>query len=285
MVRPQDNWRSGIGRVVVIWAIVTILLIIATIVIPRSLYGLSPIAAERANDYVLTMEVFTILSCPICAMVMVIAFYALFRWRSPGEPRHDAPFHVAGKGVQIVWVAVSTLLVGLLYAWGLVFLDRADAAPSPGSNVLNVYVAGEQWNWNFTYPQYGNAQSPYLEVPINRPILFTITSIDVTHSFSVPAWALKEDAVPGQFTYIRVTPNTLGTFALRCYELCGMFHSYMESQARVVSATDFAGWVKQQPTGYPWGIGGADVPGQYQEPSSLLQQKTEPTQQAGSSPH
>jgi cytochrome c oxidase subunit 2 len=158
--------------------------------------------------------------------------------------------------------------VTLLYAWGLIFLNRVDAAPPPGSHVLNVDVAGEQWNWDFTYPQYGNAQSPYLEVPLNRPILFTITSIDVTHSFSVPAWALKEDAVPGQFTYSRVTPNRLGTFDIRCYELCGMFHAYMRSQARVVPARDFARWVRQQPRGYPWGIGGAGVPNQYNEPSA-----------------
>lgn len=269
MVHPQREWSSGIGRVAVIWAIVTILLIIATLVIPRSLYGISPIAADRANDYMITMEVFTILSCPIFALVMVFAFYSLFRWRSPGEPRRDAPYHVAGKGIQVAWVAVSTLLVGLLYAWGLVFLDRADAAPPAGATVLNVDVTGEQWNWNFTYPQYGNAQSGYLEVPINRPILFKITSIDVVHSFSVPAWALKEDAVPGQFTYIRVTPNLKGTFGLRCYELCGMFHSYMESQARVVSAADFARWVHTQPTGYPWGIGGAGVPNHYSGPADL----------------
>jgi cytochrome c oxidase subunit 2 len=199
---------------------------------------------------------------------MVIALYSLFRWRSRGEPVHDGPYLIAGKGIQIAWVASSSLLVTLLYAWGLIFLNRADAAPPPGSHVLNVDVAGEQWNWDFTYPQYGNAQSPYLEVPLNRPILFTVTSIDVTHSFSVPAWALKEDAVPGQFTYIRVTPNRLGTFDIRCYELCGMFHAYMQSQARVVPASAFARWVRKQPRGYPWGIGGAGVPNQYNEPGA-----------------
>ncbi|HWE64889.1 MAG TPA: cytochrome c oxidase subunit II, partial [Chloroflexota bacterium] len=168
-----------------------------------------------------------------------------------------------GTGVQVTWVVVSALLVTLLYTWGLIFLNRADAGPPAGAHVLQVDVTGEQWNWNFTYPQYGNAQSAYLEVPINRPILFKITSIDVTHSFGVPAWALKEDAVPGDFTYIRVTPSLLGTFDLRCYELCGMFHAYMQSQVHVVPAPAFATWVRKQPTGDPWGIGGAGVPNQY----------------------
>ncbi|MGH2516007.1 MAG: cytochrome c oxidase subunit II, partial [Ktedonobacterales bacterium] len=225
------------------------------------------VAAEHASDYVATMIVFTLLAMPVFALVVVFPFYAYYHWRTTPAPVRDGPPIRAGKGIQIVWVGVSTFLVICLYAWGLIFLNRADAAPPPGSNVLHVDVTGEQWNWDFTYPQYGNAQSDMLVVPVNRPILFQITSIDVDHSFSVPDWGIKEDAVPGQFTYIRATPSQMGDFSVRCYELCGLFHAYMEAPVRVVSATDFTAYLAKQPTGYPWGISGAGVPNQFGEPT------------------
>lgn len=265
----RSRWSSDIKRVVLIWAGVSVILIVATVIIPPNLAGLSRIAAPRAGDYALTMVVFTILSMPVLALVMVFALYSLYKGRTRGRPLRDGPPLRAGKGVQIAWVGISTLLVTCLYAWGLIFLNRADAAPAPGSNVFNIDVTGEQWNWNFTYPQYGNAQSDILEVPVNRPILFKITSIDVDHSFSVPAWAMKEDAVPGDFTYIRVTPNKMGNYSVRCFELCGLFHSYMEAPVRVVTPASFQSWVSTQPTGYPWGIGGAGVPNTYGPPSDV----------------
>lgn len=262
--RPTNHIR----RMVIVWAVATVIGIIAAVTIPPALNGIVPAAADRTNDSNLTLEVFTVLSVPVFMLVMVVAFYAFFHWRSPGRPLHDGPPLRASRGIQIAWVAISAILVTALYAWGLIFLNRADAAPAPGSNVLHIDVVGEQWNWNFTYPQYGNAQSDVLEVPLNRPILFQITSLDVDHSFSVPAWSLKEDAVPGDFTYIRVTPNKMGDYSVRCYELCGMFHAYMEAPVRVVSASDFSKWVATQPRGFPWGIGGAGVPSHYGEPGA-----------------
>jgi cytochrome c oxidase subunit 2 len=263
--RPPVN---HIRRMLIIWVVASVIGIIAAVTIPRGLNGIIPTASERTSDYNLTLEVFTVLAAPVFMLVMVVAFYSLFTWRVAERPLRDGPPMRASRGVQFAWVAISAVLVTGLFAWGLIFLNRADAAPPPGSNVLKIYVTGEQWNWNYTYPQYGNAQSDVLEVPINRPILFQITSLDVVHSFSVPAWGLKEDAVPGRFTYIRVTPNQMGDYSVRCYELCGMFHAYMEGPVRVVSAADFAKWVVTQPSGYPWGIGGVGVPSNLGSPGA-----------------
>jgi cytochrome c oxidase subunit 2 len=226
-----------------------------------------PVAGDHAVYYAATMQLFTFLAIPVFAMVVVVSLYAAFRFRSRGQPVTDGPHLVGGRGIQALWVGVSVALVLGLFGWGLYYLNQADAAPGPGTNVLEVDVTGEQWIWNFTYPQYGNAQSDVLVVPVNQPILFKITSIDVTHSFSVPAWGIKMDANPGQFTYIRAVPTQLGTFAVRCYELCGMFHAYMQGEAKVVSQSEFTDWVVQQPTGYPWGTGGAGLPGSYNEPT------------------
>lgn len=257
--RPQAQ-PHHIRRAIITWAIATVVGILVVLWVPPHLVGLTRSAGNKSNDYNLTMMAFTVAAVPVFMLVIVFALDSLYHFRSHDMPMTDASPIQAGRGIQITWVVVSAILVMGLFAWGLIFLDRIDAAPAPGTNVLHVDVTGEQWNWDFTYPQYGNAQSETLEVPINRPILFQITSLDVQHSFSVPAFAIKEDAIPGQFTYIRVTPTALGDYTVRCYELCGMFHTYMQEPVRVVSAAQFATWVGAQKTGYPWGIGGASTP-------------------------
>ena len=244
------------------WAVVSVILIILTLIIPRLIRGLPAVGSERMNDYNLTLAVFTILAAPVWSLVVVFGVYSYLHFRSPTQPLVDGPPLRADRRIQFIWVGTSVVLVIGLFIWGLIFLDRADAAPAAGKQVLNIDVTGEQWNWDFTYPQYHYAQSETLEVPINVPILFKITSIDVDHSFSVTEWGMKEDAVPGTFTYIRVTPSKLGNFEVRCYELCGLFHAYMEEPVRVVTMSEFNTWVNAQPQGNPFGIGGAGVPGQ-----------------------
>lgn len=248
--------------------IASIILILVMVIVPGQLGGLMGTNSPAKEDWNVTMVVFAILSMPVFAFVIVYGAYSLFRWRSPGRPERDGPPLRAGRNIQIWWVGISTFLVICLYAWGLIFLDRADAAPPPGSNVLVVYVTGEQWNWDFTYPQYGNAQSEILDLPVGRPVLFQITSIDVVHEFGIPSMAVHEQANPGQFTYIRTTPSHIGAYSIRCYELCGLFHAYMEAPINVVSSSDFATWVAAQPTGFPWGVAGAGVPNHFGEPGA-----------------
>lgn len=276
------RWSVDTRRVVGIMIVLSILLIIAIVLVPRNLAGLMQTASREKADYNLTMIVFSILAAPVFAFSVAFAGYSLFRFRSRGRPVRDGVPLRAGRGMQILWIGISTFLVLLLYIWGLVFLDRADAAPGPNANVLQVNVTGEQWNWDFTYPQYGNAQSEVLELPVNRPVLFKITSVDVVHEFGVPAFGIHEQANPGQFTYIRATPNTIGNYSVRCYELCGLFHAYMEAPAPVVSASAFATWVKAQPTGFAWPIAGAGVPNHYGEPGAPPSAKY-PGQQKSSS--
>jgi len=143
-------------------------------------------------------------------------------------------------------VVISVLLVIFLYVYGLSFLSKVDAQPA--SNALIVNVTGEQWLWNYSYPQYGNAQSTVLELPVNRPVIFQIHSVDVQHSFWIPAFGIKQDAVPGEQTSTSTTPNKIGTYVVRCAELCGLYHPYMETPVYVVSQFDFNTWVAAQPT-------------------------------------
>jgi cytochrome c oxidase subunit II len=148
--------------------------------------------------------------------------------------------------LQSSWLLLSIVLAGFLYVYGLQFLNVVSAAPK--GDVLTVHVNGEQWLWNYSYPQYQDISGTTLVLPVNRPVEFVITSSDVQHSFWVPALGIKQDAVPGETTHISVTPDVIGDYAVRCAELCGLYHAYMNTPVKVVSQADFDAWVHDQQT-------------------------------------
>ncbi len=86
---------------------------------------------------------------------------------------------------------------------------------------------------------------------MDRPVKFVITSMDVQHSFWIPSFGIKQDAVPGETTSISVTPTNIGNYVVRCAELCGLYHAYMETPVHVVSVADFNAWVQQQQAQQP----------------------------------
>ena len=107
-------------------------------------------------------------------------------------------------------------------------------------------VTGQQWVWTFTYPGNGNVESQDLYLPIDRPVVFRVTSDDVIHSFWVPAMGIKVDANPGMTTTTQTTPDRLGTYHVKCAELCGLLHADMETYAHVVSSQAFDTWAASQ---------------------------------------
>jgi cytochrome c oxidase subunit 2 len=193
---------------------------------------------------------FTLLSIPVFTFVVVFGIYSARAFRSQGRPE-DGPVTVVHPRFSPIWLIVSVVLIVFLYVYGLYFLNAVQA--SAGPSALQVHVNGEQWLWNYTYPQYNNVGSTELELPVGRPIDFTITSTDVQHSFWIPAFGIKQDAVPGEVTHISVTPNTIGDYVVRCAELCGLYHAYMETPVHVVSQSDFEAWVAQQQPAGPTG--------------------------------
>jgi cytochrome c oxidase subunit 2 len=123
------------------------------------------------------------------------------------------------------------------------------SASGTTSDALVVDVTGQQWVWTFDYPSLGNVESDQLYLPVNRPVVFHVTSKDVVHSFWVVQMGIKVDANPGETTKTSVTPNRLGTFDVRCAELCGLLHADMETSVHVVSPSDFRSWLRSNGTG------------------------------------
>ncbi len=258
----QQGSQGGprhIVRASIIWVVASILGILFDWFGLPHILSLPPVASVNASDINMTMMVFTLLATPVFMMVIVFAGYSIFNFNNHGRPTSDGPGIRGNAKLAATWITLSVVLVSFLLGWGLFFLAKIDAAPT--GDVLQVQVVGEQWQWNYVYPQYGNATSNVLELPVGRPVEFTLTSVDVNHSFWIPALGIKEDAMPGVTTHISVTPTVEGTYTVRCAELCGLYHSYMEGHVQVVKSAAFQDWLLQQtpngtfPTQYPEATG------------------------------
>lgn len=247
MDQTSRNPRHIVWATIIFIVLAVVGLAIAFIIGPNFVnWGiLPPIGSTRDQDINQVLAIFSWLSIPVFALVVAFAGYSAFAFRQRGRPQTDGPRMTGSLPVQVTWLVISLVLVTFLFVYGLYFLNQVDAAP--GSGALQVTVTGEQWLWDYAYPQYNAATSSELYLPVGREVNFTIQSIDVQHSFWIPSLGIKEDAVPGETNHISVTPTVIGDYVVRCAELCGVYHAYMNTPVHVVSQDAFKAWVAQQP--------------------------------------
>jgi cytochrome c oxidase subunit II len=210
-------------------------------------------ASEQAGriDFVFWF-VTTICIC-IFALVAAVILYAVVKFRVAPDDDSDGPPIHGHTGLEIVWTAVPAALVTAISIVSAVVLakneDIPHASAASGANPLHplvVDVTAQQFFWTFKYPGFKNLTSSTLRLPIDTPVELRISSLDVTHSFWVPEFGQKLDAVPGSVNRLPVTPDRLGTFPVICTELCGLGHALMRSQAEVMSSNRFLAWAKGQ---------------------------------------
>jgi cytochrome c oxidase subunit 2 len=205
-------------------------------------------ASEQADIIDSVYWVVTIICVVVFAVVAGVSAYAVYKFRAPpGDTDDGSPIH-GHTGLEIVWTLIPTILVTGIAVYSGVALAQAEDLPDDHSVIQ---VTGEQFAWTFTYPDVEvEGDRPLttgeLVVPIDQTIRFEITSKDVIHSFWVPEWRMKQDAVQGITTHTTVTPTQLGTFPVVCTELCGLGHALMRSRARVLSRSDYEAWVEEQ---------------------------------------
>jgi cytochrome c oxidase subunit 2 len=202
-----------------------------------------PESASGAADQIDTVyDVLLICSVPVFVLVMTIAIYSVVRFRAkPGDMRDGPPIHGHTR-LEVVWVTIPFLMVSALAAYAWIVLDDIEAKQP---NELVVNVTGQQFTWTFEYPSE-KVNSTELVLPEERPVDFRIRTRDVIHSFWVPEFRLKSDAVPGLTTKIRLTPDRIGRYQVVCAELCGIGHSTMRQNVRVVAQSEFDGWLQEQ---------------------------------------
>ena len=183
-------------------------------------------------------------SVPMFVLVMSVAIYCVVRFRvRPGGPTGDgAPIH-GNTRLEIIWVTVPFLIVSALAVYAAVVLAQVEQKKP---NELQVRAIGQQFTWTFEYTQANGRKftSPVLYLPNHRPVYMKINSRDVLHSFWVPQFRLKEDAVPGQTDHVRFTPDREGVYEVVCAELCGPGHATMRNRTLVVSPQRFQQFVQ-----------------------------------------
>jgi cytochrome c oxidase subunit II len=203
-------------------------------------------------------DVLLICSVPVFVLVMTVAIYSVVRFRAkPGDLGDGAPIH-GNTRLEVIWVTIPFIMVTALAIYGWITLDDIEAK-QPNEMVVN--VTGQQFTWTFQYPEE-KLDAKELVLPVDRPVEFRIHTKDVIHSFWVPQFRLKSDAVPGLTTKIRVTPDREGNFEVVCTELCGLGHSTMRQFARVVPASEFRSWVADQKKAASGGATGGGGGGQ-----------------------
>jgi cytochrome c oxidase subunit 2 len=193
---------------------------------------------------------------PVFAMVVAVLIYTALRHRaSSGDgPPEDGPPYRGRGAIPVVWFGASAGLTLLVMVYpGLVGIPEVFTDPSDSD--LTVQVTGIQWAWIFDYQDGDVRTINELVLPVDREVTFEITSEDVLHSFFVPAFLMKIDAVPGLTTTMTLRPTALGSFEtnemlrVQCAELCGLSHSKMVAPVQVVSDEDFQQWLADKAGG------------------------------------
>lgn len=214
-------------------------------------------ASSIMQDIQQTIFVFTLVSIPITSFVFAVLLYSLFGWKGKsGEapPNNDNPAIRSNTVAVITWTVASSMLAGFLVVWGLIELaditaDSYGSTSATGQpkteDALIVNVTGQQWVWTFEYPQYDKVATDVLYLPKDRPVLFNVTSVDVVHNFWAVELGIKIDANPGAITQTGVTPNKEGVFNVRCAELCGLHHAYMETKIEVLPEKAFDTFMRE----------------------------------------
>lgn len=227
-----------------IWLVisVTVLVTIAMIVFSLTYDWMGTLIDDRMRAIDDIYKALVVISIPFFMIIVGMIGVILVRDRAkPDEdPTKDGPSYHGSTKIEIVWTVIPAIVVISLglYAWHV--LDKVEAA-QPDS--MTVKVVGQQFAWNYQYPEQNIKTGGDLVVPVDRPLYFEMTSADVIHSFWVPAARVKRDVADGYITRIRFRPEKIGSYPIVCAELCGIGHATMRSTLRVVSKEDFAKWV------------------------------------------
>jgi cytochrome c oxidase subunit 2 len=177
------------------------------------------------------------------SLIVVFTLYSVVVFRRKAGDTGDAA-HIHGNAtLEIVWTVIPLIMVLYFGFLGARQLGQISAAEP---DELVVEVTSQQFAWRFDYPGYSVPSSPELYLPRGRQVLLRLKAVDVIHSFWVPEFRVKQDAVPGMTTTLRIKPTQVGEYKVRCAELCGTGHYAMETPVKVVEPADFEAWVASQ---------------------------------------
>ncbi len=226
--------------------------------------GLQPGASPLKQEAIWFHDAILLPMCiGISVLVLGLLVWVVIRYNKKANPVPARWSH--NTLVEVVWTIVPVfILVGIaLFSFRLLF--AYENMPEPD---MTIKATGNQWNWSYEYPDQGVAEfyssmlpedevarrgmpsalyrlavDEPIVVPVGKTVKVLVTASDVIHSFALPAFGLKTDAIPGRTNETWFKADRVGTFYGQCSELCGVDHAFMPIEIRVVSEAEFAAWV------------------------------------------
>jgi cytochrome c oxidase subunit II len=227
-------------------AFILTLVVAAALMLALQYVRLLPVSASvqaQPIDQLFRLE-FMIIAF-LFALIVVFMIYSIVVFRRKDGDTSDAQHITGNTKLEIAWtIAPLVTVLALAYLGGNALAATLTPEPRP----LRIEVIGKQWSWSFVYPESG-VVSDKLYMPVNKQALLELSSQDVIHSFWVPEFRVKQDALPGGKAFVRdlrVTPDKIGEYQLLCAELCGERHAYMTAPVIVLSQADFDAWLQKE---------------------------------------
>ncbi len=168
-------------------------------------------------------------------LITFLMIYFVFKYNRKRNPKAK---NIHGNfTLEILWTVIPVIIVLFMFYYG--WLGYVDLS-NPPQNAMVVQVTGQMWKWNFEYDN--GLKSDTLYVPLGRAVRLNMTSMDVNHSFYVPAFRFKKDVMPNRKTMVWFRPERLGSYDIACAEYCGLDHSKMYTKVIVLSPDDYTNW-------------------------------------------
>ncbi|RBI86577.1 cytochrome c oxidase subunit II [Rhodosalinus halophilus] len=225
--------------------------------------GFQPAATELARDLQWLDGMLLVIITAITVFVLGLLFYVIVRYNrrtnaNPARFTHNTP-------IEVAWTVVPIVILVFIGAFSLPVLFKQQVIPEGD---ITIKVTGYQWFWGYEYvdegfsfdsfmlardelEEYGYSQDEYLlatdtavVVPVGKTVVMQVTAADVIHSWTIPAFGVKQDAVPGRLAELHFTPEREGVYFGQCSELCGKDHAYMPITVKVVSEEAYETWLE-----------------------------------------
>ncbi|HEY0759736.1 MAG TPA: cytochrome c oxidase subunit II [Acidisarcina sp.] len=173
--------------------------------------------------------------------LLVVGFSVLYR-----KDKHPEAVQIEGSTLlEATWTIIPLGLFMVVFVWGALLYFRIY---DPPTNAMNIYIVGKQWMWKAEHPG-GQHEINALHVPTGRPVQLTMISQDVFHSYSIPAFRVKREVIPGRYTTVWFEATEPGTYHLFCTQYCGTLHSGMIGEVTVMKPEDYQAWTAGSTSG------------------------------------
>lgn len=192
------------------------------------------------TEYVKSVDFafFFIVAISVFFLVLItgLMIYFVIKYNRKKNPKAK---NISGNvPLEILWTAVPTILVLFMFYFGWMGYKEITSIPEDS---MVVKVSAQMWRWTFNYENGKTSDS--LFVPVNKPIKIVLNSIDVNHSFYIPAFRVKKDVIPGKQNTTWFEVEEEGSYPILCAEYCGLNHSYMYTEVVALSENEFNEWL------------------------------------------